>query len=118
MTTYNKELLSGSTSGRPILITATGSTGTAIHTAVAGASDFDEMWLYAGNTSEGVDNKLTVEFGGTTDPDDIIEVNITGSSGLSLIVPGVPVNGGVTVRAYAATGSQLNVIGWVNAIRS
>ena len=48
MATYSKVLLSDSTSGKNISVTgdATGS-AVDIHDAVAGASDIDEVWLYA-----------------------------------------------------------------------
>ena len=70
MATYSKVKLSESTSGRQIKVVSTSAgSGTLIHTAVAGASDYDEVWLYANNTS-GSDVLLTIEWGGTTDPDD------------------------------------------------
>ena len=45
MATYSKQKLSDSTNGRNIKVAATATAGTAIHTAVAGASDLDEIWL-------------------------------------------------------------------------
>ena len=48
MATYSKQLLSGSTNGKGIKIA---NTSTTVHTAVAGTSDIDEIWLYAVNSS-------------------------------------------------------------------
>jgi hypothetical protein len=112
---YSKLLLSGSTDGRPIKVAATATPGTALHTAVAGSASFDELWLYAINTSAS-QVKLTVELGGTTDPDDLIEVGIAAESGLVQIVPGIPLNNGAIVRAFAATGNVINIVGFINRI--
>jgi hypothetical protein len=106
--------LSGSTSGRPIKVTATSTPGTLIHTAVSGVTDFDEIWLFAVNTSTSP-VKLTVEWGGTTSPDDLIEDTIPGESGLHLVIPrGMRLNGGVAVRIFAATTAVINITGGVD----
>ena len=77
MATYSKQLLSGTAaSGRNVKVAATATAGTLIHTAVAGASDMDEIWLYACNTGA-ADVKLTIEYGGVASPDDLTEVTIT-----------------------------------------
>src|SRR5512139_1683053 len=81
MATAVKRKLSGSTDGRGIKVVATASAGTTIHTAVAGttAGTFDEIWLYAYN-SDSVARLLTIEFGGTTAPDDNIKVTLASQS--------------------------------------
>jgi len=114
MATYAPVQLSGSTSGRPIKVTATSTPGTLIHTAVSGAADFDEIWLFATNTSV-LPVKITIEWGGVTSPDDLIEDTIPGESGLHLVIPrGMRLNGGVVVRAFAATTAVINVTGGVD----
>ena len=50
MATYSKTILSGSTDGRGILVTATATAGTLIHTGSATATTLDEIWLYAVNS--------------------------------------------------------------------
>ena len=50
MSSLSKQLLSGSTNGRMIKVVAVATPGTLIHTAIAGAVDIDEVWLYACNT--------------------------------------------------------------------
>ena len=111
--TISRQLLSGSTNGRGVKVAATATPGTLIHTAHA--TSLDEVWLWCVN-SDTVARKLTVEFGGTTSPDDLIEVAIPAESGLVLVSPGLTVTGGVVVRAFAATANVLVVMGHVNRI--
>jgi len=75
MATFTKVKLSGSTSGRGIKLAATGSAGTTIHATETSASIIDEVWIYAYN-SDASAVTLTIEYGGTTDPDDIIKLSI------------------------------------------
>ena len=111
--TISRQLLSGSTNGRGVKVAATATPGTTIHTAHA--TSLDEVWLWCVNTDTAA-RKLTVEFGGTTSPDDLIEVSIPSESGLVLVSPGLTVTGGVVVRAFAATANVLVVMGHVNRI--
>jgi regulator of extracellular matrix RemA (YlzA/DUF370 family) len=113
MATYTKQLLSASTNGRPIKVTPTSSAGETIHTAHA--SDMDEIWLYAVNTDT-VARKLTIEFGGTTAPDDLIEITVQPESGPVLVIPGLILTGGVIVKAFCATADVVLIVGWVNRI--
>ena len=99
MATFSKEIPSGSTSGRGIKVAATATAGTLIHTAVAGASDKDEIWVYAVNNS-GSDVILSLEWGGVTPIDDLITTPIPSYSGLVLVAPGLLLNGGLIVRAF------------------
>ena len=115
MATMSYGLLSGSANGRGIKITATASTGTVVHTAVAGTTDVDIVHLYAQNTDT-ADRKLTIEFGGTTAPDDLIEVTIEGESGLKLVVPGLPLQYGCVVGAFASVGSVISVFGYTHRV--
>lgn len=119
MATFDKVLLSGSTGGRPILVAATSSPGTTIHTTGISAATIDEVWLYASNTDT-TDRKLTIQFGDTTSPNDLIELTIKAENGLVLIAPGLPLVGtgaaGRVVRAFAAAGNLVNIIGYVNRI--
>ncbi len=117
MATFDKILLSGSTDGRPIKVGAVATPGTLLHTAISGSVNFDELWIYATNTS-GVTRQLTIEFGGVTSPDDLIEVDIPGQSGLVLVIPGSPLNNAAVVRAFAAAADVINVLGYANRITS
>ena len=111
--TIARQLLSGSTNGRGIKVAATATPGTTIHTAHA--TSLDEVWLWCIN-NDTVARKLTVEFGGTTSPDDLIQVTIPAQSGLTLVSPGLTVTGSVVVRAFAAAANVLVVMGHVNRI--
>ena len=115
MAIFTKELLSGSTNGRPILVVATATAGTLIHTAVSGTTDLDEITLYAAN-SDTTDRKLTLEWGGVTDPNDLIEETIPAESGLFLVAPGLLLQNGLIVRAFAATANVVTIHGFVNRI--
>ena len=68
-TTYSIVPLSGSTDFRGIKIAATASPGTTIHTAQASATLPDLLHLEFLNTDT-VPRPLTLEWGGTTNPDD------------------------------------------------
>ena len=115
MATYTKRALSGSTNGKGIKVVATATAGTTIHTAVAGTSDFDEVWLWCVN-SDTTAKKLTIEYGGVASPDDLIEVTIPAENGLVLIVPGLIIQNSLVVRAFAETANVLMVSGFVNRI--
>lgn len=119
MATYSKQLLSGSTNGKAIKVAATSSTGTTIHATSTSSSTVDEVWLYAynGHTS---DVLLTVQFGGTSTPDNDIKITVPYQSGLTLIVPGLTLTGtgsaANTIYAYAATTNVITISGYVNRI--
>lgn len=115
MATYSKRLLSGSTNGKQIKVAATATPGTTIHTAVAGTSDLDEIWLYAVNSSAS-SVKLTIEWGEATAPDGNIEVGIPAESGYVLIVPGLLLQNELVVKAFAETADVIMINGFVNRI--
>jgi hypothetical protein len=119
MATIAKTKLSGSTDGRAIKVAATSSAGTTIHTGSGTATTYDEIWLYAMNTHS-ADVKLTLEWGGTTSPDDLIEQTITTEAGLTLIAPGLLIKGNagaaLIVKAFAATTNVITIHGYVNQI--
>lgn len=115
MATYSKQLLSGSTDGRGIKVVATSTPGTTIHTAVTGTDDLDEIFLYAVN-SDTTARKLTIEFGNTTSPDDLIELTIQPESGLVLVIPGLLLQNASVVRAFAALTNVVIIHGYVHRI--
>jgi hypothetical protein len=114
MATFSKIPLSGSTNGKSILVAATATPGTLVHTAVSGTTSFDEVWLYCQNTSTS-SVALDIEYGGTATAD-LIEITIPGESGLVLVVPGLFLNNGLVVRAFAATTNVLAIHGYVNRV--
>jgi hypothetical protein len=116
MATFAKALLSQSTNGRQIKVSATGSVGTDIHQAGAGinASAIDEIWIYATNigTSQVA---LTVQMGSTGSYDNIVST-IPSRSGLTLLIPGLTITNSDYIRAYAATADVILLSGYVNRI--
>jgi len=115
MATFSKLPLSGSTHGRQILVAATATAGTIIHTAVSGTTSLDEIWLYAVNTSTSA-VKLTIEYGGVSAPADHIELTVGGESGLVLVAPGLVLRNSLVVRAFAGTTNVIAISGYVNRI--
>ena len=115
MATYSKVLLSGGTTGMNVKVAATSSAGTTIHTAVSGTSNMDEVWLYACNTS-GSDVKLSIEYGATSDDQRLTEITIGAEGGWVLVCPGLLLQNGLVIKAFAATTNVININGYVNRI--
>tara|TARA_R100001086_G_scaffold66310_1_gene30826 strand:- start:309 stop:662 length:354 start_codon:yes stop_codon:yes gene_type:complete len=115
MATYSKELLSGSTNGLGILVAATATAGTLIHTAVSGTTDIDEVWLYAVN-AHSADIKLTIEWGEATEPTGNIEITVPAEEGLMLLVPGLLLQNAKEIRAFAGTTNEIVIHGYANKI--
>lgn len=105
--------LSASTNGRYIQITATATLGTLIHTAVTGTVRWDKVWAYAANTSL-APVLVTVEFGGTGVPNNILTVVPAQSQ--ANILYGIPIQNALTVTVFAATGSVINVGGYIEQV--
>lgn len=112
---YKKQKLSGSTDGRGIKVAATATPGTLIHQAMSNvaANEWDEVWLRAINTSASA-VKLTIEWGGTSSPDDLIEVTIPAESGFTEVIPGHVLQNEREVRAFADTANVIVLHGFVN----
>jgi len=115
MPTFDKEFLSGSTNGRGIKITTTATAGDTIHTATSSTTHMDEVYLYAMN-SDTTDRLVTVEFGGATDPDDLVEYTVPAQDGAHLIIPGWPLNNTLAVKVFAETANVITVNGYVNRV--
>tara|TARA_R100000458_G_scaffold23416_1_gene20966 strand:- start:618 stop:986 length:369 start_codon:yes stop_codon:yes gene_type:complete len=118
--TYTKVILSGSTNGLGIKLTDTASSGNTdagylIHSAVSGTTDMDEVWLFCHNSSTaGV--VLTLEWGGVTAPDNTIEVTIPPEEGLMQVAPGLLLQNGLHIKAFASAANVLTIYGFVNRI--
>lgn len=116
MATYTKAKLSGSTDGKPILVAATATPGTAIHTPVTGSTSWDEIWIWTYNMDT-VDRTLTIEYGGAGTTNEI-KVTVPATSGLVHVIPGLIINNGATttIKAYGSVTNKLTVSGYVNQI--
>lgn len=118
MATFSKTILSASTDGRAIKVAATATAGTTIHTGSTNTAVLHEVWLYAMNTDTTA-RKLTIEWGSTSSPDDLIELTVPAESGLVLVVPGLLIKGNASalvVRAFAASANVVTINGFVNVI--
>lgn len=117
MATYSRILLSGSTNGRAIPVVATATPGTAVHTAITGATGFDEVYLWASNVT-GAAATLTLEWGGVTDPGDhgVKALSIAANSPPVPIMTGQVLNNALLIKAFSGTASAINLTGYVNRI--
>lgn len=104
--------LSGSTDGKAILIAATATPGTLVHTATTATDQLDRIWLYAVNTSAST-VKLTLEWGEATAPNGNIEFKVPAESGAYLLTDGFPLQNALIVRAFAATTNVVTLHGYV-----
>jgi hypothetical protein len=114
----SKEVLSGSTRGRGVLVAATSSTGTTIHTTGTSATTTDEIWLYATNNHTAA-VVLTIEYGTTGAANEII-LTIPQKTGLTIVLAGLVLRGdgsaGEVVTAFAGTTNVITLHGYVNRI--
>jgi hypothetical protein len=110
---------SGSTQGQAVLIVATATAGTTVHTTGISATVIDEVWLWLYNAHT-ADVLTTIEFGGATAPNQNIVLTVPFKSGLVMAVPGLPLLGSgsvaLTVKVFAATTNVITVSGYVNRI--
>jgi hypothetical protein len=113
MPSLTKIPLTASTHGRGIKVGATviGS-GTTIHTAAATTEDGkgDDIVLYASNHHD-ADVDLTIGFGGTTDPDDLIPVPLAAGA-QSVALPGLLLRNGLVVKAAASVADVVTIHGY------
>lgn len=115
MPTYSKQLLSGSTNGKGIFVTANGTASpTLLHTAPAGTTSLDEVYLYACNMAPS-NGTVAILWGGTVFPDDITATTVTQNSGRNLLVDGRLINNGLSITVYS-NGTGMVMDGFVNRI--
>lgn len=114
MATYTRGLLSGSMNGRGIKVVQTATAGTTIHTAVAGTTDMQEIWLWAQNNHTAAVT-LTLEWGNASTDDNII-VTIPAKSGLYLVAPGLMLQNELVVKAFASVANVVIIHGYVNLL--
>ena len=104
--------------GLGVLVAATATAGTTVHTAANVATTIDEIWLYAVNSSTS-SVKLTIEWGEATAPNGNIELTVAAESGLVLLSPGLVLQGNATpkaIKAFAATANVVVIHGYVNRV--
>ena len=113
---FTKNKLSGSSNWKAIKVTGTSTASTVtIHTALAGTSAWDQIYIFADNTStSSVD--LTIEYGSATALDDNIVVIIPPKSWPVLVVPWLLLQNTLVVKAFAATANVITLNGYVHNI--
>lgn len=114
--TYSRQLLSGSTNGRPIEVATIATPGTTIHTVQATGTDArEEVHLFAANRSTAT-MPLTIEHGGTATTDQIM-VHIKSQAGYFRIDPGTSFTATTSIIRAFTTGTATDALaltGWVN----
>jgi len=117
LSTYSKIPFSNSTDYKGIKVAATSiGSGTTIHTAQASATNPDILTIFAYN-SDTVDRKLTLGWGGTSSPDDLIDITLQpNANGMTLIVADLPIRNSLVVKAACDTTNVVMLFGYVNRI--
>jgi hypothetical protein len=107
-------MLSGSIYGLPILVAATATPGTLIHTATSVDIQRDNIYLWVSNLHT-VDVDLTLEWGGVTDPTHLLmkAVSIPAKSPPTQLVFGFQLQMGYIVRAFASVANKLQFVGYI-----
>jgi len=82
---------------------------------VSSAGQFDEVWIWAVNTSAS-SVKLTIEYGGATSPNDHIEFTLLAENGLYLMIPGLLMRNSQVITAFAGTANVIVLHGFVNEL--
>ena len=104
------------TNGGVVVVGATATPGTVLHIATSLTNIWDEVYLYAystaGSAATVVGTDLTIEWGGV-DASNQMVINVEPSCGPVLITPGLLVNNGNKIAAYAETANVINVYGMV-----
>jgi hypothetical protein len=115
MATFSKVKLSASTDGKGVKIAATATAGTTVHTAHATA--LDEIYCWVSNTDSS-DRTITIEWGGVTDPDNLLVKTLTipANSGPILVVPGLILTNSLVFAIFASSANKILATGYVNRI--
>lgn len=113
---YSKISLTGGADFVPIKVHATAiASGTVVHTAGAALPAFDEVYVNVTNT-DGSDRLLTLAYGGTTDPDNLLTKTVTVSalSGPTPVLLGQPMTNAKVLLASCDVADKLTLSGFVN----
>ena len=108
----------GTESPQGIMVHLADTSLTLLHQATAQAGVFDLVSIWAVNVHATDDETLSIFWAGDTDPACKIPVKCVAGSGPVAVVPGWPIERGLTIKAKAAVGAVLNIITIVNPISS
>ena len=120
MAEFSKILLSGSTDGQGISITATTpGGGTVIHTAVSGPTpgSYDEVWAYAYSTVT-TTAQLNMSIGPTTNTGSRWSYTVSAGdpAGLHLVAPGLVISNAMQTKCWVTTADAFRIFGYANRI--
>ncbi len=104
MTTFAAVTPTGSTNNKQIKVHATSGTGTTVHQVTTGKTA--EITIKATNTSASA-VLLTLQWGGTTDPDNLTKITVNPQIGDLLVKYRSRLTGNLTVTAIAATADVI-----------
>lgn len=116
MATVTRRPLSASNDYRGVLIAATSTPGTTLHTAAAVAATVgaDELYIWVNNfDTEG--RLVTFEWGGVTSPTDLMTFYVPAKTNL-LCIGGQNITNSLVVRAFAAVTNLLVATGYCNRV--
>lgn len=109
------KLLSGSSSGKPILVVATVTAGTLIHTPTSVAPNIELVTLYAWNIDTAT-RTLTLEWGGAAST---LVVDLAAKAGPICVANQLPIQAAANViRAFADVASKVMIIGRVTYVEA
>lgn len=115
MATITKRVLSGSTDGAPILVSAT--TSKLIHTGPSSTNTIDEVYLYLTNSATS-NVSVRIELNASASQTYGYEMLPKGN-GAELVVPGFIVQGNATplvINIQSSSSNVIHALGWVNRI--
>jgi hypothetical protein len=113
MTALKPMFGNGATDGN---LVALQTTSTTLHTAIAGSDHIDEVFVYLCNIHT-ADLEVVIEIDGTGAGSQCV-VNVPFDDGFHLVVPGIRMNNGGTVKAKCATNADvINAMVSVNGYR-
>lgn len=110
---YTREPASASTHFRGIKVAATSSPGTTVHTGQASTSLSDIVTLYGSNSHATQVRKVTVEWGGTTSPDDHMYFEIPPRQTV-ILIPDLPIRNSLLVKVFADVANEVAIHPFVN----
>ena len=120
MATYSRVLLSGSTNGKPVLVNqTTQGTAVTIHTAVAGTTSFDEIYVWCANTTGSAATiSILADDGSIVDPDDyyVKALSIPANSPPIPVITGQVLNNTYILKIFASVNNAITFEGYVNRI--
>lgn len=104
--------LSGATQGTGITVASTSGVGETVHVHQASyvGSVLDEIHLFAYNSHTSA-VELTLNWGGTTAPDNTIKVNLQAGTFLK-IIDGLHIGGGLKISAFAGSAQRVVLYGY------